>query len=555
MRWMALVLVAYMAGCDDEGADAASADAGLGDVEVPAAPSPEVLADQVDLAGYAADLELIARPRPPGSAHWQVVQDRCAEVFAEAGFVVERHDYGSGVNVVGVRPGTTRPNEWVVVSGHYDHIEACSGADDNASGAAGVLAAARALGNTAFERTLAVACWDEEEWGLVGSTEWVARAQRQGVEVKASYVLESMGYFSDEPGSQALPFGFDQLFVEAGRFVADRDFRGDFVAAITDDIEPSTRADFSAGAERVGLPVAQVVVEAAFRSDNSVGDLRRSDHDPFWQAGWPAIQLTCSANFRNPHYHCTLGEDDIAEVDLERALKVVQATIFAAARQAGPTTGMGGALDTTTDPAPPSAACDLIAQDCPEGQKCGFTRTDGVFGHRCLPAGALALGAACTRGPGGPGDDACGVGGYCSFFSQPLADPQGRICQAFCLSEADCPADEVCAEIDRSHHVGVCTAACDPLDAAACGEGQICVDRNAAHPGTRVAVCQPGAVGTATRGEDCGADGLCAPGLECLPEMASRPAQCQPWCATDADCGEGSRCQPRGIPDRGVCVP
>ena len=501
MRTLApAALICLALGCDDGSdsqptdtglTDATTTDTGGADATAPSGPTPEALADRVELAAFSADLEFIARPRTPGSPHWQAVQDRCAEVFTEAGFTVERHTYRSGVNVIGVRPGTTRPQEWVVISGHYDHIEACSGADDNASGTAGVLAAARALAGTSFERTVVVACWDEEELGLVGSGFWVRRTTRQGFEVKASYVLESMGYFSDEPGSQTLPFGFEQLFEEAGRLITERAFRGDFIAAIADDLDPSPLADCVAGAERVDLPVVPVVLNGPFRSDPSLGDLRRSDHAQFWQADLPAMMLTCTANFRNSAYHCGEGDDDITDVDVERTLKVVQATTFAAARQATPTLGEPGPLDTTTDPVPPPPPCDPVAQACPDGQKCTVQDVEGVYEAICVPAGATALGEVCTRGPRGLGDDTCVEGGYCAFFGQPFADPQVRACHALCQDPDDCPEGESCVQVERALQIGVCTPRCDLADPAACGEGQLCTERATARPGPTTTACQP----------------------------------------------------------------
>ncbi|MCA9527180.1 MAG: M20/M25/M40 family metallo-hydrolase, partial [Myxococcales bacterium] len=506
---LGLCLLLAAAGCDDDGggggvADAQppAADAAIGDVEVPAAPSAEVLTARADVATFGADVELVARPRVPGSAHWQAVQDRCAEVFAASGFTVERQAYGSGVNVIGVRPGTTAPGEWVVVSAHYDHLAECAGADDNASGVAGVLEAARALAGTAFERTLVLACWDEEEWGLVGSRAWAGRAKRQGVEVKASYVLDTVGYFSDEPGSQTLPAGFEFIFPEAHAQVAQADFRGDFIAAIADDLAPGPITDLKAGADRVGLRLLPVLLNGPYRRDPSLIDLRRSDHAEFWAVDWPAALLTTTANFRNPAYHCALGEDDIGDVNMERAFQVMQATLFAAATQARPTTGDPGALDTTADPMPPMLACDLKAQDCPDGQKCTFQGFADTFETVCRPAGEVPLGGACVRGQNASFED-CAAGLYCAFFGQPLADPQGRVCHALCAVDTDCPGEQRCVELERTRHVGVCSATCDVLDPAACGAGQVCGVRESAKPGPKVSLCEPGTPGAGQRGDAC----------------------------------------------------
>lgn len=79
-------------------------------------------------------------------------------------------------NVVARIEGSDFPDEWVVVGGHMDAWGA--GANDNVSGTSSVLAAARALAELARSgqrprRTVVFAAWDAEEWGLVGSTEWV----------------------------------------------------------------------------------------------------------------------------------------------------------------------------------------------------------------------------------------------------------------------------------------------------------------------------------------------------------------------------------------------
>src|SRR3954468_16042361 len=120
---------------------------GCGDSE----PSP---VDQVDLAMYQADLTAIAGTRSPNTPHWHEVQDRCAERFASLGFDVERQAYATGINVIGVLPGTKLPAERVVVSAHYDSVPNCEGADDNGTGVAATLEAARVLSLKPHDRTL-----------------------------------------------------------------------------------------------------------------------------------------------------------------------------------------------------------------------------------------------------------------------------------------------------------------------------------------------------------------------------------------------------------------
>ena len=236
----ALALCLTLTACDDGGAEVGAADASppaadaSPTTDAATAPAPDgaptpdaappdmgapdpmalalALARQVDRDRVETNLGFIAQPRATDTAHWQAVQDRCAAVFTEAGLEVERHAYGTGTNVLGRRTGTSRPEEVVLIGAHYDSVPNCPGADDNGTGVAGVFEAARLLGATDHARTLLLACWDEEERGLVGSRAYVRRAREQGVRFVAHFNLESIGLYDERPGSQLLPNGFEFVF-------------------------------------------------------------------------------------------------------------------------------------------------------------------------------------------------------------------------------------------------------------------------------------------------------------------------------------------------------
>jgi len=85
-------------------------------------------------------------------------------------------------NTVATVEGSTWPNEWIIVGGHRDAW--CYGAEDNAAGCASVIAAAEAFGKLAQEgirpkRSVLFVTWDAEEWGLLGSTEWVEQLENK----------------------------------------------------------------------------------------------------------------------------------------------------------------------------------------------------------------------------------------------------------------------------------------------------------------------------------------------------------------------------------------
>lgn len=75
-------------------------------------------------------------------------------------------------NIVAYKPGTVNDKKAFIISGHFDAVPRTKGADDNASGTAAVLEAARVLKDISFPYTIIFAFWDEEELGLVGSRDF-----------------------------------------------------------------------------------------------------------------------------------------------------------------------------------------------------------------------------------------------------------------------------------------------------------------------------------------------------------------------------------------------
>lgn len=295
---------------------------------------PEVLAACVATERIQNDLEAVVGFRPPGSVHWGRVQQRCATVFERNGFAVDLHEFPGGVNVIGVRPGVTSPKQRVVIGAHYDHIPGCEGADDNASGVAGVLEVARLLGPTPTDRTVVVACWDREENGLLGSRAWVSGPMRESEAPLVYFNFDAIAFFDSRPHSQRIPTGFGLLFPGQVAKLAEREFRADFIAVVSDQSAGPWAAAFQTHALTLGLPVALLAIPTIVKDWHLAVDLQRSDHASFWNAGVPALMITDTANFRSDVYHCEGGPDALDTLDVDSAADVVAATVFAVATAA-----------------------------------------------------------------------------------------------------------------------------------------------------------------------------------------------------------------------------
>jgi len=126
-------------------------------------------------------------------------------------------------NTVGIIRGERWPDEWVVVGAHRDSWS--PGARDNVSGTVSVLETARAFATLAREgqnpaRTLMFATWDAEEWGLIGSTEWVEELEDSLRAHVVAYINED-GTFSGPNFSGAGSPSLKPLFRAAARVVPD----------------------------------------------------------------------------------------------------------------------------------------------------------------------------------------------------------------------------------------------------------------------------------------------------------------------------------------------
>jgi hypothetical protein len=217
--------------------------------------------------------------------------------FTALGFRVHEQSYpadGKQVKNIWVEvQGTRRQQEIVVVGAHYDSPPGSPGADDNASGTAALLELARLLREAKPARTLRFVAFVNEEppffqTDLMGSRVYAAEAARRKEKITAMLSLESIGYFDETPGSQRYPFPLSLLFPDTGDFIG---FVGSFGGrSFLRRTVGSFRGTSLFPSEGVAAP-------------EFFAGIGWSDHWSFWQEGYPAVMVTDTAPFRNPHYH------------------------------------------------------------------------------------------------------------------------------------------------------------------------------------------------------------------------------------------------------------
>ncbi|HUF82047.1 MAG TPA: M20/M25/M40 family metallo-hydrolase [Burkholderiales bacterium] len=214
-------------------------------------------------------------------------------------------------NLEATLPGAALAHEVVVLGAHYDSAEDTPGADDNASGVAGVLELARVLARAKLNRTVRFVFFPNEEppnfaTKDMGSRHYAAAARARNDQIVAMLSIESIGYYDTEKGSQRYPFPLSLAYPDVGDFigfVSNLKSRGLLHRAI---------AAFRAHAT---IPTQGAAAPAW------VPGVWWSDHWSFWLADYPAIMISDTAPYRYPFYHTPQDTPD--KLDYDRTARVV----------------------------------------------------------------------------------------------------------------------------------------------------------------------------------------------------------------------------------------
>ncbi len=221
-------------------------------------------------------------------------------------------------NVIAELTGKSFPEKILVVGAHYDSVQTTPGADDNASGVAGLLALSRLLAGTPLNKTVRFVAFALEEMptyrsSKMGSYQYAQSLHEKGEQIEGMICLEMIGYFSDRVGSQHYPVPFFKLrYPTTGNFIAIAGTMKSrkFTAGVASDFQKGTDLPV------VSMSAPPIVIGIDF-----------SDHWSFGKFGYPACMVTDTAFYRNLNYH---GPMDVPEtLDYERMAKVVEGIMAA----------------------------------------------------------------------------------------------------------------------------------------------------------------------------------------------------------------------------------
>ncbi len=226
--------------------------------------------------------------------------------FIQAGYTVRKQEFAAAgktcsnleVEIQGNGPASGPAREIVVVGAHYDTVNGSPGANDNGSAVAALLALARMFSHVPTAhirnaRTLRFVAFANEEAPFfmteeMGSLVYARACRDRGDRVAAMISLETIGYYSDEAGSQHYPFPLRLFYPSIGNFIG-------FVGNTSS--KKLVRRVTACFREQTRFPSQGAAFPELIRG------IAWSDQWSFWQQGYPALMVTDTAPFRYPHYH------------------------------------------------------------------------------------------------------------------------------------------------------------------------------------------------------------------------------------------------------------
>jgi aminopeptidase YwaD len=222
-------------------------------------------------------------------------------------------------NVVAARnpdwPGDGKELPPLLIGAHYDTVSGSPGADDNASGLVVLLEVASRLRTQPLARPVWLVAFCLEEQDRLGSQAFASRLKAEGRELAGAIILECVGFARSESGTQQIPPGVP-IAVPT---------QGDFLAIVGNETSRSLVTQLEHEIKRYASQLKPLSLVVPDRGE-AMPDTRRSDHASFWDAGYPAVVLTDTANFRNPHYHRHTDTVDTLNLEFLSAVVTTVAT-------------------------------------------------------------------------------------------------------------------------------------------------------------------------------------------------------------------------------------
>ena len=238
-----------------------------------------------------------------------------SERFRSYGYDPEWQTYQIGnqgfSNIIATKKGNVEAGKIIIAGAHYDTVRGTPGADDNASGVAGILELSRLFADKDANKTIKFIAFTNEEppffkTQTMGSRVCSRQAKKNREDIIAMFSFEMIGYFSEEENSQHYPFGLRLWYPNKANFIA---LVGNLRSrTFVKEVAQMFRKHSRCNVQSIAMPAI-------------IPGIDFSDHWSFWREGYKAAMITDTAFYRYLYYH---GPGDTYErLDYRKMAEVV----------------------------------------------------------------------------------------------------------------------------------------------------------------------------------------------------------------------------------------
>lgn len=270
------------------------------------------------------------RHRLSDTTHLENTKKYIENMLLSCQLATERHSFPYdeyiASNIIGTKPGS-EGNATIILNAHYDTVNNSPGADDNATGVVGVLEAARILSGYPFKQTIRFIASDLEEECYIGDKKYIDDVLSQNETILGVFNLDMIGYYSDKPFSQYVPFPeiVQGLYPKEFNEMVQNEFKGDFLFNLANMNSSELLGKYSRSAAQYVPELKVVSLTIPGYITNLFGG---SDSYPFWRAGYSALMLSDGGgDSRNPYYHTK--NDTVGTLHIPFLTNVIRSVVAA----------------------------------------------------------------------------------------------------------------------------------------------------------------------------------------------------------------------------------
>jgi len=282
---------------------------------------PKVTINETDLIQVVT--ELTTQPKPRNYRNVSILNALSQSIYNQfktfgytprfQNFTVRNNNYRNIVACMGPKKAAK-----LIVGAHYDSHGETPGADDNATGVAGLIALAKLLKpyESKLKYQIEFVAFTLEEPPFFRSEKMGSYIHAKSIndgktEILGMICLEMIGYFTKDDNSQDYPVSAMKLLYPSV---------GDFIAVVSNISSRSLGSVLQSHMEKADIEVQRLV------SPSSLPGVDFSDHLNYWKFDYPAVMITDTAFFRNKNYH--KPTDTIDTINFTKMKEVIRGAFY-----------------------------------------------------------------------------------------------------------------------------------------------------------------------------------------------------------------------------------